>query len=187
MGDKVFGQIQNGRGLFYLPGQGIWKRGKFSFEADMKGYHMIDNVMYCCVASGLVLWCEAEELEWREPDTEGIEWNVVMGLESLRDVLSASKLVNYGEQISDFWESDHIEDELHGHKLSNSGHNMLLYWDVLSPESLEIWCAEISLERCEYTGEIWGNIEWSQPLLTLDPPPPNHQHCKILYSLSLNL
>ncbi|KAG2242980.1 hypothetical protein Bca52824_095169 [Brassica carinata] len=63
---------------------------------------------------------------------------------------------------------------------------MLLFWDVLDLHKLEIWCAEISLERHKEKGEIRGNIVWSEVVMTLDPLP--HQpHCKILYTLPLNL
>ncbi|KAL1200217.1 putative F-box/kelch-repeat protein [Cardamine amara subsp. amara] len=112
-----------------------------------------------------------------------------MGLGDLWKTLRASKLVHY--------ESDHLEsckrknvkkglltvtldDLLPGYKLSSSGSNMLLFWDVLGREKLEIWCAEISLERRRELGQIWGNIEWSEAIITLDPPPPHHLHCKIL-------
>ncbi|CAA7045111.1 unnamed protein product [Microthlaspi erraticum] len=134
-----------------------------------------------------------------------------MGLEALRDTLSASKLVSYGGCMSDHWDSykgaimlDHSdsyrrhagaptqeEEELAylfpGHKLSNSGPNMLLFWDVLAPHKLDIWCAEISLERRKESGEIWGTVEWSEAVMTRNPPPPHHLHCKLLYSVSLNL
>ncbi|CAN6881316.1 unnamed protein product [Brassica oleracea] len=79
-----------------------------------------------------------------------------------------------------------IDEIFPGHKLSNSGPNMVIFWDVLAPHKLEIWCAEISLERRKDKGEIRENIVWSEAVMTLDPPP--HQHgCKILYALPLNL
>ncbi|KAH0876874.1 hypothetical protein HID58_064268 [Brassica napus] len=79
---------------------------------------------------------------------------------------------NYGGRLGDFWESNkplmlaqgleitELDEELPGHKLSNSGNNnMLIFWDVLAPPNkLEIWCAEVSLERHKETCEIRGNI-----------------------------
>nr|VDD40582.1 unnamed protein product [Brassica oleracea] len=53
---------------------------------------------------------------------------------------------------------------------------MLIFWDVLAPHKLEIWCAEISLERRKETCEIRGNIVWSLVVITLDPPP---HHCDL--------
>ncbi|KAF2559622.1 hypothetical protein F2Q68_00013055 [Brassica cretica] len=128
----------------------------------------------------------------RERDV--MEWREVMGLESLRETLAASKLVNYGGRLGDFWESNkplmlaqgleitELDEELPGHKLSNSGNNnMLIFWDVLAPPNkLEIWCAEVSLERHKETCEIRGNVLWSQAIMTLDPPPPHRLHCHIL-------
>ncbi|KAF3594240.1 hypothetical protein DY000_02027524 [Brassica cretica] len=68
---------------------------------------------------------------------------------------------------------------LPGHKLSNSGPNLLIFWDVLAPHKLEIWCAEISLERRKETCEIRGNIVWPQVVITLDPPPHHQHHCDL--------
>ncbi|CAF1964061.1 unnamed protein product [Brassica napus] len=57
---------------------------------------------------------------------------------------------------------------------------MLIFWDVLAPRKLEIWCAEVCLERHKDTCQIRGNILWSEPVMTLDPPPPHQLHCHIL-------
>ncbi|WZZ20171.1 hypothetical protein YC2023_121558 [Brassica napus] len=140
---------------------------------------------------GRILWRESHEWE---------EWREVMGLESLRETLAASKLVNYAGRLWDLWESNkplmlaqgleitELNEKLPGHKLSNSGNNnMLIFWDVLAPNKLEIWCAEVSLERHKETCQIRGNILWSQAIMTLDPPPPHQLHCHILYTSPLNL
>ncbi|KAL0731190.1 hypothetical protein Bca4012_027284 [Brassica carinata] len=157
----------------YIPSESKWKKG------------------------GRILWCEAHE--WERPETTDVmEWREVMGLESLRETLAASKLVNYGGRLGDLWESNkpimlaagfeitELDEEFPGHKLSNSGNNMLIFWDVLAPNKLEIWCAEVSLDRHKETCEIRGNIVWSEAIMTLDPPP-NRLHCQILYALPLNL
>ncbi|EFH45264.1 hypothetical protein ARALYDRAFT_353131 [Arabidopsis lyrata subsp. lyrata] len=146
---------------------------------------------------GRILWCEAEELDWRIH--EGMVWREVMGLKTLTDTLCASKLVNYGGRMSEHWKSckrkmvrhgltsDELDKLLPGHILSNSGPNMLLFWDVLSPKKLEIWCAEISLKRRKEGVEICGKIEWSEAVMTFKPPPLHQHHCKLLYSLPHNL
>ncbi|KAL1192437.1 hypothetical protein V5N11_035020 [Cardamine amara subsp. amara] len=86
------------------------------------------------------MWCA---LERRETEIKNIKWREVMGLESLRDTLSASKLLNYSEWVGDLWEdatrerarlglpTNQVEDAFPGHKLSSSGSNMLILWDVL--------------------------------------------------------
>ncbi|XP_013597272.1 PREDICTED: putative F-box/kelch-repeat protein At3g24610 [Brassica oleracea var. oleracea] len=72
-----------------------------------------------------------------------------------------------------------LDQVLPGHKLSNSGPNLLIFWDVLAPHKLEIWCAEISLERRKETCDIRGNIVWSLVVITLDPPPHHQHHCDL--------
>ncbi|KAF2562577.1 hypothetical protein F2Q70_00015565 [Brassica cretica] len=181
---KVFSLNEKGNGLLYIPREGIWKKGKSDAYRPRRGWHVIENVMYCCVTGGRILWCQASELEWHEPNV--IKWREVMGLKDLKDTLCASKLVNYGWGLLE----EQLDDLLPSHKLSNSGPNMLLFWDVHAPGKLEIWCAEISLQRRKEKDEIWGNLEWSEVVTTLVPPHPlpEHQHhCKILHSLTLNL
>ncbi|KAG2319231.1 hypothetical protein Bca4012_054495 [Brassica carinata] len=57
-----------------------------------------------------------------------------MGLEDLRVALCASKLVNYDWVLP----SQHLDGILPGHKLSNSGSNMLLFWDRLANRKWEV-------------------------------------------------
>ncbi|KAG2266026.1 hypothetical protein Bca52824_073105 [Brassica carinata] len=124
--------------------------------------------------------------EWERPVTTHVmEWREVMGLESLRETLAASKLVNYGGRLGDLWESNkplmqaagfeitELDENFPGHKLSNSGPNMLIFWDACSSHK----------DTCQ----IRGNILWSEPVMTLDPPPPHQLHCHILYTSPLNL
>ena len=95
-----------------------------------------ENVVYCSTSGGRILWVEPRELEW-----EVMEWREVMGLEALRKTLAASKLVSYGGWLWDRWEICRREepmlalglgrleiDEIFpGHKLNNSGPNMLIF------------------------------------------------------------
>ncbi|XP_024005581.1 F-box/kelch-repeat protein At4g39560 isoform X2 [Eutrema salsugineum] len=154
--DKVSAVNASARGLFYVPSEGKWKEGNRDTLGVKKGWYVIDNVIYCCEFGGKILWCEASELEWRQP--EAMEWREVKGLEALEGTLRASKIVKYGGGMLDHWESinthvlDHIDQQLPGYKLSNSGPNMLLFWDTLSLDKMELWCAEISLERRKETG-----------------------------------
>ncbi|CAF2133430.1 unnamed protein product [Brassica rapa] len=88
---------------------------------------------------GRILWVEPHELEW-----EVMEWREVMGLEALRKTLAASKLVSYGGWLWDRWETCRREepmlalglrrleiDEIFlGHKLNNSGPNMLIFGET---------------------------------------------------------
>ncbi|KAL0731243.1 hypothetical protein Bca4012_027337 [Brassica carinata] len=140
-------------------------------------YSTVLTLQLCTKA--LILWCQAI-------GSKVIKWREVMGLKDLMDALCASKLVNYGWGLPE----EQLDNLLPGHKLSNSGPNMLLFCDVLAPSKLEIWCAEISLQRRKGKDEIWGKVEWSEVVTSLVPPRPLPQyqhHCKILHSLTLNL
>ncbi|CDY08957.1 BnaC08g11870D [Brassica napus] len=177
---KIFGLNEKGNVWLYTPSQGIWKTGNSDTNKLRKGWHVIDNVIYSC---GWILWCEASDLE--ESAGGGMKWRQVMGLEDLRVALCASRVVNYSRG---FMPSEYLDDMLPGHKLSNSGPNMLLFWDCLADWKWEIRCAEISLQRRKGTGEIWGTVEWSEAVTRIDRPLDQHPyHCKILYSLSFNL
>lgn len=123
--------------------------------------------------TGYLCWCEPDQLE-REP--EGMYWRKVMGLDSLKNSLSSSRLVH-------FHSTQKLIDLLPGDRLSNSGGNILLFWDVIEGEHVEIWCAEISLERRKGP-EIWGNIERSHAVMTVDPLL---HHYKVLHSVSVTL
>ncbi|CAN7033279.1 unnamed protein product [Brassica rapa subsp. trilocularis] len=176
---KIFGLNEKGDGLVYIPSQGIWKTGNSDTNELRKGWHVVDNVIYSCVTGGWILWCEASDLE----SAGGMKWRQVMGLEDLRSTLCASKVVSYGWSLP----SLDLDGIFPGHKLSNSGPNMLLFWDCPANKKWEIWCAEISLQRRKETGEIWGTVEWSEAVTTIDYPLHRPRHCKILYSLSFNL
>ncbi|CAH2076310.1 unnamed protein product [Thlaspi arvense] len=74
-------------------------------------------------------------------------------------------------------------DLLPGARLSSSGGNIVLFWDVIKVDRVEIWCAEISLKRQpQGGGEIWGNVEWSNAVMTLDPSSDRY---KFMYSASV--
>ncbi|CAL9247634.1 unnamed protein product [Arabidopsis halleri] len=125
-----------------------------------------------------------------------MDWRVVDGwpLQILQERLHDSRLVHFGGEMAKVWESDmirhkiskNLEDLLPGAKLTNFGRNILVFWDVLvgtRHKSLEIWCAEISLQRCK-RGEIWGKVEWSDSIITVDPLL---YRPKVLYSISVDV
>ncbi|CAG7909230.1 unnamed protein product, partial [Brassica rapa] len=118
--------------ISYIPSESKWKIGNQETSELNRCWHLIENVVYCCELGGRILWREAHEWE---------EWREVMGLESLRETLAASKLVNYAGRLGDLWESNkplmlaqgleitELDEKLPGHKLSNSGNNnMLIFW-----------------------------------------------------------
>ncbi|WZZ09989.1 hypothetical protein YC2023_095910 [Brassica napus] len=176
---KIFGLNEKGNVWLYTPSQRIWKTGNSDTNKLRKGWHVIDNVIYSCVAGGWILWCEASDME--ESAGGEMNWRQVMGLEDLRVALCASRVVNY---TRGFTPSEYLDDMLPGHKLSNSGPNMLLFWDCLADWKWEIRCAEISLQRRKGTGEIWGTVEWSEAVTRIDRPLDQYPYHFSYYVLS---
>ncbi|CAF2032277.1 hypothetical protein HID58_078697 [Brassica napus] len=122
-------------------------------------------------------------------------WNEVKGLEALTGNLSRSTLVHFGvEIVSGCFKFKHLFPEhkdlaalLPGARLCTSAGNMLLFWDEMVPGNIQkIWCAEISLET-RRQGEIWGNVEWSRAVMTVDDDDPFARpgRCKVLHSVSV--
>ncbi|KAJ4879432.1 hypothetical protein Rs2_36486 [Raphanus sativus] len=135
-------------------------------------------------------------------DVKGLGYSMKMNLFLL-------KLVHVGDQFLHRWEQTKIhnghpppnkrskfgrirelEGLIPGARLINSGGgNMVLFWDhFVDMDRLEIWCAEISLERRQDEGgggdEIWGKTEWSNVVMTFEPW--RHHH-KLLHSVSVTL
>ncbi|ESQ53240.1 hypothetical protein EUTSA_v10025580mg [Eutrema salsugineum] len=97
---------------------------------------------FYCDSFGNMFWRESEELEWKK----------VKGLESLRKFFPRSSVRTCA-----------LEKRVR--KLSNFGNNIVVFW--VGPWC-DVWCAEISLERSQEEGEIWGTIEWSEAVTILD-------------------
>ncbi|XP_009109432.1 F-box/kelch-repeat protein SKIP6 [Brassica rapa] len=91
---------------------------------------------YYCVMEKVLYGCD-EVGNVVWRDSEELEWKRVKGLEALQ------------------WKRVR--------KLSSFGGNIGVFWVGLRGD---VWCAEISLERREEEGEIWGRIEWSEAVAT---------------------
>ncbi|XP_024016415.1 putative F-box/kelch-repeat protein At3g24610 isoform X2 [Eutrema salsugineum] len=179
--------------LYYSPSEKKWGRGNHS---ELHGYKrdwcVINNIIYSCDRFGELRWCEQAQLECSEPEGEGMYWRKVQGLGSLKDSLSSSRLVHFDGRFDGAWESLKIGlgvntkliDVLPGARLIKSGPNLVLFWDVIEGDHLEIWCAVISLERRQGP-EIWGNIDWSHPLKTVEPFSHHHKIMHILLGVLL--
>ncbi|KAL1216650.1 putative F-box/kelch-repeat protein [Cardamine amara subsp. amara] len=116
-----------------------------------------------------------------------------MGLDdSLKKSLSRSRLVHFDKLSEALWQKERLKlrfprwarmiELLPGARLTNCGPNIVLLWDVLKGVHRETWCAELSFKRLG--GEIWGNIEWSNALMTVDPLVDGYE---LLYSASVTL
>ncbi|ESQ32344.1 hypothetical protein EUTSA_v10004132mg [Eutrema salsugineum] len=190
---KVYAVDGAERTTYYSPGDGKWGIGNLGeVTGARRDWCMIDNLLYSLSKHGRIFWCEQEELDWRQP--EGMHWwKEVKGLEVLNENLSRSRLVHFGVQNVEIYNRAKLEfDEipelavlLPGARLSNSGGNILLFWDEMIGNLQQIWCAEVSLERRQ-GGEIWGNIEWSHAVMTVDVDPFLDRY-KVLHSVSVTL
>ncbi|XP_010430858.1 PREDICTED: putative F-box/kelch-repeat protein At3g24610 [Camelina sativa] len=154
------------RTFYYSPSEGKWGRGKGGhLIGNRRDWCMIDNLIYCVSKKGRVYWYEPKDLDWPEgegeDEPEGMFSHEVKGLDSLRLKLSNSYLVNFDKHSVAQWEQSknifsscrrraqtRLIDLLPGSRLTNSGPNIVLFWDVtLGLHGLELWCAEISLKR----------------------------------------
>lgn len=190
--EKIYAMFGVDDSLYYSPSEMKWGRGNTPPRTrNRRDWCFIDKLIYCIDTRGNLCWCEPVQLESSEP--EGMYWREVKGLGSLNESLSRSRLVHFDSKAEAAWESHKITigvdqkmaDLLPGARLSNFGGNLVLFWDVVEGDHhLGIWCAEISLERRPQGPEIWGNIEWSNAVMTLDPYL--HRY-KVLHSVSVTL
>ncbi|ESQ31610.1 hypothetical protein EUTSA_v10005688mg, partial [Eutrema salsugineum] len=194
--EKVYAVDLMERSLYYSPSESKWGRGNHSqVRGKRRDWCVIDNIIYSCDCLGDLCWCEQNQLlecSEPEPEREGMYWKKVQGLGSLKQSLSSSRLVHFDGRYEALWEarkigfgSDHkLIDLLPGARLCKFGSNLVLFWDVIEGDRFEIWCAEISLERRQ-GAEIWGYIEWSHPVMTVEPFL--HRRYKVLHSVSVTL
>lgn len=91
---------------------------------------------YYCVVERVLYGCD-EAGNVVWREPEEVEWKKVKGLEALK-----RKRVK---------------------KLGSFGVNVVVFWFGITGV---FWCAEISLEKREEDGEIWGRIEWSEAVAT---------------------
>ncbi|KAL1190394.1 putative F-box/kelch-repeat protein [Cardamine amara subsp. amara] len=198
--DKVYAIVGKDKTYYYSASEGQWGRATTTPpQRNPRDWCVIDKLIYCVDSKGNLCWCEPEDLD-REP--QGMYyWRRVKGLDSLnKKTLSTSRLVHFGARLKALWEARKIPnasnknliDMLPGARLSTCGGNLVLFWDVIEGDQLEIWFAEISLERrkgpemlANILGpEMWGNIVSSHFVMTVDP---FLDHYKVLHSVSVTL
>ncbi|CAL9228200.1 unnamed protein product [Arabidopsis halleri] len=174
--EKVYAVDGFDHTFYYSPSESKWGLGN---TPPRKKNNKRD---WCCIGKFIYSIDRRGNLCWYEPgqlDSEQGEmcWRDVKGLGSLKESLSRSRLVHFDDRLVAMWESHKIKtgedknliDLLPGARLSFSGPNIVLFWDVVEGDRLDIWCAEISLERRQGP-EIWGNIQWSNAVMTVEHP-----------------
>ncbi|ESQ44636.1 hypothetical protein EUTSA_v10003343mg [Eutrema salsugineum] len=143
----------------------------------------IDKLLYCRDPKGRIMWCDP----WSGVRKGRMEWYKVNGLEDLEGFLKDDfESQDMGKQIlsdgvnADLWDSYllkrgypyGLEDLVPGSQLIKSGGNLFVFWGVLvgnhPRKRLQVWCAEISLER-RHGGQIWGIIQCSDHVFTTGP------------------
>ncbi|EFH45178.1 hypothetical protein ARALYDRAFT_912437 [Arabidopsis lyrata subsp. lyrata] len=192
MEGKVYAVDEEDQSFYYLPREGIFRRGNHdSKSGNRKDWCAIGKLLYSCGTRGKILWCEAEKLDWRE----------VMGLDAFDWCLFGLK-GNYCAENANIALKLHCTEDGFSRLSTNSRGNIVVFWKVHIPstidkksfpgpgkflinstKTLELWCAEISLNRSP-GGEIWGKIEWADLVSELDPLSYT---VKVLYSVSLNI
>jgi len=174
---KVYAVDEEDQSFSFLPSEGrIWKSGKKDSKVGSRhDCCVIGKLLYCRATRGRILWCQPDELDWKE----------VKGLEQLQLYLSGTRYIF--RRTSDKRPSKtNVKYDIR--KISsNSAGNIVIFGNahIGDPECVELWSAEISMERRE-GGEIWGKIEWSNVVFKLDPLS-NSYSVDVLFSASVHL
>ncbi|VVB10001.1 unnamed protein product [Arabis nemorensis] len=134
-----------------------WRRGtnqEDSVPGNRNDWCAIGNLLYCIDTSGRILWCEPDELDWKE----------VKGLKKRQNPFPAIPNFPLRSTIRRVRRAETIK------LCSNSAGNIVIFSKMLlgGPKNSRLCSEEISLERRE-GGEIWGKIEWFGTVFQLDP------------------
>ncbi|CAA7055259.1 unnamed protein product [Microthlaspi erraticum] len=101
---------------------------------------VIDNVP-CCFGGSDIRWYSTKRQVW-------MNMKGLIGLPKLDSTYGPVRMVDYGGKLAVFWTSS----------LRASGYGY---------KEKTIWCAVIALERRNGGQEIWGTVEWTDPVHTI--------------------
>ncbi|CAG7868681.1 unnamed protein product [Brassica rapa] len=195
--DKIYVIDLWNRTFFYSLSLCKWGRGspatRESWSKNKRDWCVVDNVLYSVGNDGCIYWCEPHELD----RCAGVRtnWTELLShpMKRLQDKLTRSRVAHFGGKMARVLEKKKktrnftkcLEDILPGAKLASSGHNVVVFWKELLPEkSVRIWCAEYSFTRSNKWGFMYGVLECSNAILTLDPIL---DRSKVLYSISVDV
>ncbi|KAL1188874.1 F-box/kelch-repeat protein SKIP6 [Cardamine amara subsp. amara] len=171
---KIYAVDEDDQSFYLLPSEDkSWRSGKRDSKlGNRNDWCAIGKLLYCRGTRGRILWCEPDDLDWKE----------VKGLDNLR-----LPLFGLRDTIPDYHRPPKMKVRYDISKVCSNSGNIVIFWNAHSgdPESLELWSAEISMENRQ-GGEIWGKVEWSGPVFKLDPLL-NSFSVKVLYSASVHL
>ncbi|KAF5749925.1 SKP1 interacting partner 6 family protein [Tripterygium wilfordii] len=128
--DRIYAMADR-NGVVYEPRRGRWEEVESELDLGWRGRGcVIDGVLYCYDYLGKIRGFDVERGEWR--DLKGLE-------KGLPRFLCGATMANFGGKLMVVWE---------GKEGKGKGGDV------------DIWCAEISVEKKGGDGELWGKIEW---------------------------
>ncbi|XP_056860771.1 F-box/kelch-repeat protein At4g33900-like isoform X1 [Raphanus sativus] len=155
--------------------EGLWNDFFLNARDDDACCCAIDRLLFTCDFDGRIKWCDP----WSGMRKGSMEWYTVNGLDDLRgflkfDTSNINSIIFDGE-CADVWNchmlnrgyTNGLLGLVPGFKISKSAGNIVIFWSVLVGDKLQVWCAEISLERRLH--HIWGNIQCTDHVFTADP------------------
>ncbi|CAH8359276.1 unnamed protein product [Eruca vesicaria subsp. sativa] len=178
-GKKVYAVDEENQSFYFLPSESTsWTSGQRDTKpGNRSDWCAVGELLFCRGTRGRILWCEPDELDWKE----------VNGLEELQQYLCGIRhVLEYSEKDYEICKLSATKVKYDICKLCcNSAGNIVIFWNTQLeyPEGLELRSAEISFERHE-RGEIWGKIEWSGVVFKVDPLSHSFG-VKVLYSTSV--
>ncbi|CAH2065347.1 unnamed protein product [Thlaspi arvense] len=146
---KVYAVDEEGQSFYLSPSEcKSWTRGRRETKpGNRNDWCAIGKLLYCRGTRGRILWCEPDELDWKE----------VKGLENLQDSL----LCGWRRKTKVKYDISKL--------CCNSAGNIVIFW---TSQSLVLRAAEFSLERRE-GGEVWASLS-GQVLFTKLIPSQSH-------------
>lgn len=181
MEEKIYAMYYSKGSVYYSPSEGKWGRTKdYVSKLEMTSHCCVtDKFLYGCDGYGNMFWRESDEFEWKE----------VKGLEALQNIFPMDYYVPVEilpNVVGELLPKPHPLKCYS--ELRSFGVNIVFLWFYYNDENVavDLWCAEISFERRQEIGEIWGTIEWSEVVATLSRNSL-FSKVEVLYSASVNV
>lgn len=174
---KVVGPDNNNISLKFWSEKGLWN-DFFLNPREEDCCCAIDRLLFSCDFDGRIKWCDPLSGVRKG----SMEWYTVNGLEDLLGFLEFDRTnintILFTGEKADVWNchmlkrgyTDGLLGLVPGFKISKFAGNIVIFWSVLVGDKLQVWCAEISLERRlrQDDGQIWGIIQCIDHVFTMD-------------------
>uniref|UniRef100_A0A2P2JVN3 Uncharacterized protein n=1 Tax=Rhizophora mucronata TaxID=61149 RepID=A0A2P2JVN3_RHIMU len=147
MKDKVYAMADR-NGVVFEPKTQRWWGVEKKLDLGWRGRAcVVDGVLYCYDYLGKIRGFDSESGAWKQ--LRGVE-------KGLPKFLCGATMANLGGKLVVVWEEK-------GGKGGNG-------------KEMEVWCAEIEVEKKGEEGELWGNIDWCAVILKV-PVGSSILHC----------